>query len=210
MRANTHILEVRKLPQQIRSQRRVEKILTAAIEVFRDVGFDAATTNEIAARAEVSIGSLYQFYPNKSAILNALGTRCLQDLRVLLDEALQADSLEIPFEALLDRVFAALQIFSYQNDGLFAAIAKSPTLGDYITAEHQFLDEVTRRLELNLEYRAPNLDPQRCHVMAKTCVICAHALFGTHQSRLRESLILEAKLVIMAYLEPVLRSDTSR
>ncbi len=205
MRANTHILEVRKLPQQIRSQRRVEKILSAAIEVFKEVGFDAATTNEIAARAEVSIGSLYQFYPNKSAILNALGTRCLLELRVLLvDQAISDDSLAIPFEALLDRVFAALQMFSKQNDGLFAAIAKSPTLGEFVNAEQQFTDEIIRRLEFNLEHRTPNLDPKKRHIMAKTCVICAHALFETRQSEHHEALLLEAKTMIMAYLEPVL------
>jgi AcrR family transcriptional regulator len=204
MRANTHILEVRKFPQQIRSQRRVEKILSAAIEVFKEVGFDAATTNEIAARAEVSIGSLYQFYPNKSAILNALSTRCLVDLRVLLVQAISDDSLEIPFEALLDRVFTALYLFSKQNNGLFAAIAKSPTLGEFINAEQQFTDEIIRRLEFNLEHRTPNLNPKRRHIMAKTCVICAHALFETRQSEHHEALMLEAKTMIMAYLEPVL------
>ncbi len=206
MRANTHILEVRKFPQQIRSQRRVEKILAAAIEVFRKVGFDAATTNEIAARAEVSIGSLYQFYPNKSAILNALGTRCLSDLRLLLDQAIGDDSLEISFEALLDRVFGALHVFSIQNDGLFTAIAKSPTLGEFINAEQQFINEIIRRLEFNLEHRTPNLEPKQRHIMAKACVICAHALFETRQSEHHEALMLEAKKMIMAYLEPVLKA----
>jgi AcrR family transcriptional regulator len=206
MRANTHILEVRKQPQQIRSQRRVEKILTAAIEVFREVGFDAATTNEIAAQAEVSIGSLYQFYPNKSAILNALGTRCLTDLRVLLDQSIASDSLAIPFETLLDRVLNALHLFSIQNNGLFAAISKSPTLGEFISAENQFVEEIIRRLEFNLEYRVPDLDPKRRHIMAKTCVICVHALFETRQSEDHEALMLEAKKVVMAYLEPVLNA----
>ena len=209
MRANTHILEVRKLPQQIRSQRRVEKMLAAAIEVFREVGFETATTNEISARAEVSIGSLYQFYPNKSAILNALGTRCIADLRVILNQAINDDSLEIPFEVLLDRVLTALQAFSYQNDGLFAVIAKSPTLNDYITAEHQFLEEVTRRLDFNLEYRVPDFDPAKRQIMSQVCVISTHALFAAQHSKLREAFLLEAKKMIMAYLEPVLRSDTS-
>ncbi len=204
MRANTHILEVRKLPQQVRSQRRVEKILSAAIEVFREIGFDAATTNEIAARAEVSIGSLYQFYPNKSAILNALGTRCLTDLRALLDQAIASDSLEVSFEALLDRVLNALQVFSIQNNGLFTAIAKSPTLGEFVSAEHQFLEEIIRRLEFNLEHRVPDLDPKKRHIMAKTCVICVHALFETRQSEHHEALMLEAKKIVMAYLGSVL------
>jgi AcrR family transcriptional regulator len=205
MRANTHILEVRKLPRQIRSQRRVEKILAAAIEVFREVGFETATTNEIAARADVSIGSLYQFYPNKSAILNALGTRCIADLRVILVQAIGHDSLEVPFEVLLDRVFTAVQAFSYQNDGLFAVIAKSPTLNQYITAEQQFLEEVTRRLDFNLEYHAPNFNPAKRYIMAQVCVISAHALLAAQHSSLRDSFVPEAKKMIMAYLEPVLR-----
>jgi AcrR family transcriptional regulator len=206
MRANTQVLEVRKQPQQIRSHRRVEKILTAAIEVFKDVGFDAATTNEIAARAEVSIGSLYQFYPNKSAILNALSSRCLVGLRVLLDHEFEADSFDIPLEALLDRVFETLYVFSKQNDGLFSAIAKSPTLSDYISAEHEFMEEITKRIELNLEHRAPTLEPQKRYLMAKTCVMCAHALFSTHHTQMRELFMLEAKKMILAYLEPVLNA----
>lgn len=40
--------------------------------------------------------------------------------------------------------------------------------------------------------------------MAKTCVICVHALFETRQSEDHETLMLEAKKVVMAYLEPVL------
>jgi len=50
---------MRRVPQQDRGQRRVEKILDAAAEVIAEVGVQAATTNAIAARAETSVGSLY-------------------------------------------------------------------------------------------------------------------------------------------------------
>lgn len=60
-------LSPRKRPRQERSRRTVEAILDAAARVFETVGPNAATTNAIAERAGVSVGSLYQYFPNKLA-----------------------------------------------------------------------------------------------------------------------------------------------
>jgi AcrR family transcriptional regulator len=68
-------LEPRKLPKQGRSEATVEAILEAAAQVFEHHGYAAGTTNRIAARAGVSIGSLYQYFPNKDAVLVALVRR---------------------------------------------------------------------------------------------------------------------------------------
>src|SRR5215207_3689581 len=78
---------MRRSPQQARGQRRVTIILDAASEVFSEIGYEAATTNAIAIRANTSIGSLYQFFPNKYAILDALAQR----FRAQLDETLNLD-----------------------------------------------------------------------------------------------------------------------
>ena len=59
-------------PRQERSRATVEAILEAAAQVFERHGYAAGTTNRIAERAGVSIGSLYQYFPNKDAILVAL------------------------------------------------------------------------------------------------------------------------------------------
>jgi len=79
------VLQPRKLPSQPRSQATVEAILQAAAQVFERHGYAAGTTNRIAERASVSIGTLYQYFPNKDAILVALardhlaeGTAALQ------------------------------------------------------------------------------------------------------------------------------------
>ena len=63
---------LRRVPQQPRGQRRIEAILDAAEQLFAEIGYDATTTNAIAARAHTAIGSLYQFFPNKEAITAAL------------------------------------------------------------------------------------------------------------------------------------------
>ncbi|WP_116201393.1 TetR/AcrR family transcriptional regulator [Amycolatopsis circi] len=70
-------LQPRKEPQQVRGELTRQRILTAAARVFAEMGYAAGTTNRIAERARVSIGSLYQYYPNKDAILVALAARHL-------------------------------------------------------------------------------------------------------------------------------------
>ena len=56
--------EMRRVPVQARGQRTVARILDAAAELFVGDGYDATTTTQIAKRAGVSIGSLYQFFPD--------------------------------------------------------------------------------------------------------------------------------------------------
>jgi AcrR family transcriptional regulator len=62
----------RKWPKQERSREMVEDILKAAARVFVREGYARATTNRIAAAAGISVGSLYQYFPNKDAIAVAL------------------------------------------------------------------------------------------------------------------------------------------
>ncbi len=62
-------LEPRRKPRQVRAELTRARILTAAAHVFAEHGYAAGTTNRIAERARVSIGSLYQYFPNKDAIL---------------------------------------------------------------------------------------------------------------------------------------------
>ena len=79
-------IEPRRLPTQARSRERVERILDAASQILIRDGYSAFKTNLIAKRAGVSIGSVYQFFPNRYAILNALADR----YRVRITDALAA------------------------------------------------------------------------------------------------------------------------
>jgi AcrR family transcriptional regulator len=72
MTAHKQRLDPRKLPVQQRSKVTVNDILLAAAQVFETHGYAAGTTNRIAERAGVSIGTLYQYFPSKEAIAVAL------------------------------------------------------------------------------------------------------------------------------------------
>ncbi|MFD8338281.1 TetR/AcrR family transcriptional regulator [Streptomyces solisilvae] len=68
-------LTPRRRPRQVRAERTRERILAAAADVFTEHGYAAGTTNRIAEHARISIGSLYQYFPNKDAILVELLVR---------------------------------------------------------------------------------------------------------------------------------------
>ena len=70
----TSQISTRKQPKQSRSTELVDTILEAAVQVLRTEGAQRFTTTRVAERAGVSVGSLYQYFPNKAAILFRLQT----------------------------------------------------------------------------------------------------------------------------------------
>jgi AcrR family transcriptional regulator len=74
------LLEPRKSPVQARSTATVDAILEATIQVLLSVGKERLTTTRVALRAGVSVGTLYQYFPNKSALLQATLKRHLAEV----------------------------------------------------------------------------------------------------------------------------------
>ena len=83
---------LRKLPTQARSRARVEAILKAAGALLGEVGYDGVTTNLIAERAGVPVGSIYQFFETKDDIIAALVERFQARIHKLASEELDAPS----------------------------------------------------------------------------------------------------------------------
>jgi AcrR family transcriptional regulator len=79
MTAEQRRLQPRRQPRQVRAELTRQRILAAAAHIFAEYGYAAGTTNRIAERARISIGSLYQYYPNKDAILAEMLTRHLDN-----------------------------------------------------------------------------------------------------------------------------------
>ncbi len=74
------VLEPRKSPVQARSAASVDAILEATLQVLLSVGKERLTTTAVAMRAGVSVGTLYQYFPNKSALLQAVLRRHMDEV----------------------------------------------------------------------------------------------------------------------------------
>jgi AcrR family transcriptional regulator len=81
-------LSPRKAPRQSRSQATVTAILDATAHILIGRGFAAASTNAVAERAGVSVGSLYQYFPNKDALVSALRVRHGEQMMAVIQRAL--------------------------------------------------------------------------------------------------------------------------
>jgi AcrR family transcriptional regulator len=107
---------LRRRPRQARAQERLERILDTAEQVFAGVGYEAATTNAIAQQAETSIGSLYEFFPNKEALAQALADRYVERIGDLYNKHLVDEPATSP-EALVSHIIAALDEFYREHPG---------------------------------------------------------------------------------------------
>ncbi len=98
----TTIPQPRKSPRQQRSQQTVETILQATARVLAQHGYAGTNTNLIAETAGVSVGSLYQYFPNKNALIAALHDRHDNQMLDVIDQALLGN----PAATLRERVAA--------------------------------------------------------------------------------------------------------
>lgn len=102
--------DARRRPTQQRSRERVERILAAASELIARTGSDQVKMNEVAALAGISIGSLYQYFPEKSALIRTLAERYNAESRRCIEQALaevgDKEGLLTAYADLIDQYFA--------------------------------------------------------------------------------------------------------
>ncbi|MGH7440591.1 MAG: TetR/AcrR family transcriptional regulator [Polyangiaceae bacterium] len=118
----------RKKPKQERSQATVDAILQATARVLCATGYDRASTNRIALAAGVSVGSLYQYFPSKEALVAALVERHVDEMTSLVKTKL-AEVFDAPLASAVETIIGAM----------FAAHAVDPRL-------HQVLIEQVPRV----------------------------------------------------------------
>ncbi|MER6417806.1 TetR/AcrR family transcriptional regulator [Streptomyces sp. NPDC001137] len=111
---------LRRTPQQARSKARLARVLEAAERVLIGEGVEALTTTRVAAEAEVSVGSLYQYLPDRDAIIDALAAGYFAKLEAAMDglvQAAAAERWEDPVGVLID-AFAGI----YRTEHGFRAL----------------------------------------------------------------------------------------
>ncbi|HEY8514118.1 MAG TPA: TetR/AcrR family transcriptional regulator [Candidatus Binatia bacterium] len=146
-------LEPRKKPIQRRSQATVDAILQAAARVFATSGYARTTTNHIARRAGVSIGSLYEYFPSKDAILVALTERHVDEAeRTLAAELAAVRASRLPLPDVVRRLVDVMVALHARDPGLHRVLFEEaplpPRLRARVTAlEQAMASEVAKLLE---------------------------------------------------------------
>jgi len=114
-----------RIPRQERARETVAAILGAAAQLIAEGGYAATSTNRIAARAGVSIGSLYQYFPNKEAILAGLIEQHQRAVQPVIERSVKdLRDPTIPFEVTLRSLFQRLIETHADNPRLNRALAE--------------------------------------------------------------------------------------
>lgn len=107
MRRRAKAAPARRQPHQRRARETVEAVLDAVVRVLKKHGVEGVTTNRIAEAAGVSIGSVYQYFPDKRAIFTALHDRHVDEISRLIDDRLVAHA-TAPIEEFVRALIEAL------------------------------------------------------------------------------------------------------
>jgi AcrR family transcriptional regulator len=168
---------LRRVPQQDRGQRRVDRILDAAAELIAEVGVEAASTNAIAARAETSVGSLYQFFPNRDAIVRALAARYHAQFEALKEQTMSLDRASLPLDDMLRGIIEPIAAFCESNGAYrHVYMATSDPLGGPSPEERELHLALVARIEAMIARRTPWIAPAQRHATAMVQVETVHWL----------------------------------
>ena len=152
-------ISARKRPVQARSARLVADILEAAARVLARESARRFTTVRVAEEAGVSIGSLYQYFPSKEALLFRLQTDEWNDTWGVLDEIL-SDARLVP----LDRLSKAVLVFfrsEQQEAALRTALDDAGALFRDAPEAHEFSAVIKRRMLTFFEEALPGVSAER-------------------------------------------------
>ena len=188
----------RRTPQQERGERRVVELLEAAASVMAERGYDAATMTEIAERANSSIGSLYQYFPNKEAVVQALRKKYVEELEERW-VPLVAQASRMSLKQLVDRLF----------DMIIDYIEKRPAYLPLQGAAGSYRRDAASRNRLREQFaalfreRRPEMSKEAAFRVANVTVQVLKAmnpLYVEAKGVEREEIVREFKSLLMGYL----------
>jgi AcrR family transcriptional regulator len=182
----------RKQPRQARSQATIDAILTATARVLVKDGFDRASTNRIAEAAGVSIGSLYQYFPCKEALVAALVERHIEQMTALLTDAfVRLAALPIAEAA---RELVSLHLRAHAIDPRLHRVVSEqlPRLGR-VDRVHDVERQAMRMVRAYLEAHRREITPKDLDLAAFVLVETVEGL--THAALLHGARVDDDKLI---------------
>src|ERR1700744_4542344 len=199
---------VRDRKRNARGERRVASLLDAAGRVFGELGYHAATTNAIAAEARVSPATLYQFFPNKEAIADALVTRYAMDLAKEVRAADIRELVSAPLEDAIRQVTGVVIEFNRKHAAFHTLYTEAPLSKDTLEQKQLLSEAFIDYLSEVLIARNPQLDKQdvlwSAEIVLTTVKGFLPVLAGRKTSA-RSRTIDALNQMLVRYLEPELK-----
>jgi AcrR family transcriptional regulator len=205
----TESTSMRRQPKQARGEERVAAILQAAALAFHEVGFDAATTNMIAQRANTAIGTLYEFFPNKEAIARRLNEQYWKDLQMLFDGILTDNLVHLSLPQLIDGILDPYVHYLQTHPGMLALWLKSQDDSHLRAIELDLLGTLAQKTASVLLMRYPHCDEASALRSSRICMQTVHALtvMAIDGAKVDSEMIAALKIMLCAYLQTSLGSE---
>ena len=163
----------RKLPRQARSKATVDAVITAAAQVLIEHGYEGATTARVAERAGVSVGSLYQYLPNKEALIAVLIERHADGIVGIMQRALSDPAnvtLEDGLRAIIRAGTSAHHLDPTLHKILHEQVPRVGRLGMAMDTIKQITRAIERFLRAHASEMRPGLDPAIAAVVIETAL----------------------------------------
>jgi AcrR family transcriptional regulator len=196
---------MRRKPRQARSQERVNRILDVAEDLFASQGYATTTTNAIATQAKVPIGSLYQFFPDKAAILQALAFRYAEKLHQQLDTIDETEQTARSLPDYVDQLIDATDRFFTENPSYHAIFMEvQGTMRELETIDEATDARLIEDLASSLARRDARLEPADYQAIAFVLVKAIGTLLWlalSQEKTFRQRLINETKRFALNYLQ---------
>lgn len=194
----------RKFPQQVRARATVEAIVIATAQLLAEHGFESLTTARVAARAGVSVGSLYQYFPNKHALAAAVVDYYGEALAVSFRETWQSH--ETLAEAVNAMIEAAIVSHPHRPE-LHRALNELAPRVDRAEKTREISARIAGIIETVLKSHkreiAPDLELADAAVLIETVLeaISYRAIQYYPVNLASEKMIPQCRRLIMAYLK---------
>ncbi len=193
----------RKRPRQARAQATVAAIIEATAHILTEEGYGATTTNKVAAKAGVSIGSLYQYFPSKEALITALVERHIETMNSLIRAELQdlGDSSE---EEIVYRLICGL-IKAHEAEPelhrvMVEEVPRAGALGHVHEVEESTRQLVARALTIRQEELAITNPELSAFILVQAVESAIHGAVLYHQDFDLDELAAELSKLVLAYL----------
>jgi AcrR family transcriptional regulator len=194
----------RRVPQQRRGKRRVSALLDTAATVIAEKGYEQATMSEIARRAHSSIGSLYQFFPNKQAVAEAVREQYIEDINRSWTDLVGVAAKLSPEQLSRRLVTVQLEIVE-RHPALLALLEIPPTSRTWRRREL-----IRVRVAMALMAHKPRLGESKALRIASVVQLVSRGLltlYAKSDDRERAGIVEEFKAVLVGYLAPKLKSQ---